>query len=123
MIKVVVILVRFFIFLPTVLTMSSNDESLSSTYPPDIGCFAEGYWSPENFKAYNCSVTNSMVNFLNLSRPEITGQPFLSVYCLNPPADDDCPFGLCPNPDIAGPLVRFSSRSIHLFTRVVVTEC
>ena len=90
--------------------MSSNDGPLPSTYPPDIGCFDAGFWSPAIFEINNCSVTSNMVNFLNLSGSDINIKPFLTVYCLNPPADDVCPFGFCPNPDIAGPLVRFSSE-------------
>jgi len=87
--------------------MSSNGDF--STYPPDIACFAEGFWDPEIFQINNCSVTDNMVNFLNLSGSNINVKPFLTVYCLNPPSDDGCPFGFCPNPDIAGPLVRFSN--------------
>lgn len=87
----------------------STGDPLAVTYPPDIGCFAEGFWDPEIFELNDCSVTNGMVNFLNLSGTDIDIRPFLTVYCLNPPVDDACPFGLCPNPDIAGPLVRISS--------------
>ncbi|KAJ2917890.1 hypothetical protein MD484_g2500, partial [Candolleomyces efflorescens] len=27
---------------------------------------------------------------------------FISAYCLNPPEDDGCPYGPCPNPDVTG---------------------
>lgn len=30
------------------------------------------------------------------------------IYCLNPPKNDDCPIGICPNPDVDGPLVRIA---------------
>ena len=56
----------------------------------------------------NCSVTNNMVNFLNLTGPKY--EPYLAAYCLSPPGDDDCPFGFCSNSDIAGPLVRIASE-------------
>ena len=89
--------------------MSSSDQGvLSTTYPPDISCFAKGYWLPEVFEENNCSVTNNMLNFLNLTGPDV--KPYLSIYCLNAPSDDICPFGFCPNPDIAGPLVRVASK-------------
>lgn len=89
---------------------SGGDEVvLSTTYPPDIGCFsAEQFWLPAIFEANNCSVTDNMVGFLNLTGPDV--KSYLSVYCLNPPSDDVCPFGFCPNPDIAGPLVRVASE-------------
>ena len=88
--------------------MASNDQ-LPVTYPPDISCFAQGFWDPDEFKANHCSVTNNMVNFLNLTGSD--AKQYVTVYCLNPPADDICPFGFCPNPDIAGPLVRIASES------------
>lgn len=94
--------------------MASGDEvPLAATYPPDISCFSSEWWSPETFKELNCSVTGNMVNFLNLTGPDVKG--YLSVYCQNPPADDVCPFGFCPNPDVAGPLVRIASEFIHAF--------
>ena len=48
-----------------------------------------------------------MINFLNLTEDP---KQYVTVYCLNPPEDDICPFGFCPNPDIAGPLVRIASE-------------
>jgi hypothetical protein len=87
---------------------SGNEVVLSATYPPDIDCFAQGYWDPDIFKANHCSVTTNMLNFLNLTGGDV--KPYLQVYCLNPPEDDICPFGFCPNPDIAGPLVRIASE-------------
>ena len=94
--------------------MSSGDEVvMSTTFPPDIECFAQGYWLPEIFEINNCSVTDNMLGFLNLTGPSV--KSYLSVYCLNAPADDICPFGFCPNPDIAGPLVRVASKSILAF--------
>ena len=97
--------------------MGSNGD-LPLTYPPDIYCFTEGYpyWFPSLFEENNCSVTENMVNFLNLSGTVIDVKPYLTVYCLNPPADDDCPFGFCPNPDIAGPLVRIASGLAPAFS-------
>jgi hypothetical protein len=80
------------------------------TYPPDIDCFTNGDYSGllSNFTMNNCSITNNMVKFLNL-----TGQnykPYLNAYCTSPPSNDNCPFGFCPNSDIAGLWVRIASE-------------
>ena len=90
--------------------MASN-QLPPSFYPPDTGCFVDWtifgtFW--ETFAENNCSVTSNMVDFLNLTGPGVW--PYVQAYCLNPPGDDDCPFGFCPNPDIAGPLVRIASE-------------
>ena len=45
-------------------------------------------------------VTSSMVDFLNLTRDGLSS--FKDAYCLSPPDDDNCPYGYCPNPDVAG---------------------
>lgn len=96
--------------------MASNDQvPLSTTYPPNISCFAGPYWDPWIFAENNCSVTENMVDFLNLTGPDV--KPYLTVYCLNPPSDDICPFGFCPNPDIAGPLVRIGSELTRALDR------
>jgi len=58
-------------------------------------------------------VTDNMVGFLNLTGPDL--KSYLSVYCLNPPSDDVCPFYVCPNADIAGPLVRIASELTPAF--------
>ena len=44
-----------------------------------------------------------MVDFLNMTT---TADPsiFWQAYCLNPPDEDNCPFGYCPNLDVAGKL-------------------
>jgi len=72
-------------------------------YPPDVDCFiltdnGTGY-DPASIKQNNCTVSQNMVNFLNLTR-EI--DKYVGAYCTNPPKNDDCPFDFCPNPDIAG---------------------
>ena len=95
---------------------SGNEVPLATTYPPDISCFSSEWWSTETFKDLGCSVTDNMVDFLNLTGPDVKG--YLSVYCLNPPQDDVCPFGFCPNPDIAGPLVRIASESTEVFSNL-----
>jgi len=65
---------------------------------------------------------------VNCSAKDPTGEsalPFVlsfdvkpyTVYCLNPPGDDGCPIGICPNPDIAGVLVR----TAHYITVLCLT--
>jgi hypothetical protein len=34
---------------------------------------------------------------------------FATIYCLSPLKNDNCPVGICPNPDIDGLLVRIAS--------------
>lgn len=90
--------------------MSFDDRlsDLVQTYPPNISCFPIGReWSPDIYTQNDCSITPNMVAFLNLTVKSY--KPYLAAYCLNPPADDDCPFGFCPNPDIAGSLVRIAN--------------
>jgi len=41
--------------------------------------------------------------------------PFFPIYCLNPPKDDGCPLGICPNPDIDGLLVRIARTPLVSF--------
>jgi len=35
---------------------------------------------------------------------------FTAIYCLNPPDNDGCPVGICPNPDVAGTLLRIARK-------------
>lgn len=86
------------------------DGGLNNTgvWPPDVQCFAvtnydEGF-DPASFKLHNCTVSQNMVNYLNLTS-EIG--KYVSAYCANPPRDDDCPFDFCPNPEIAGMNTNF----------------
>lgn len=66
------------------------------TFPPDVQCYIDaGNWA--NPACHQ--PTEAMVNFLNLTQS--IGN-YLQAYCNNPPNDDSCPFGYCPNPDIAG---------------------
>ena len=45
----------------------------------------------------------------------------VAIYCLNPPEDDGCPLGICPNPDIAGPLLRIARKfPLSCFRRMVI---
>ena len=92
-----------------------------SIYPPDVDCFwftqDDPLWKV-NFRTNNCSVTSNMVDFLNLTGADY--KLYLAAYCMNPPADDDCPFGFCSNMDIAGPLVRVASKLTFSATRAML---
>ena len=41
-------------------------------------------------------------DFLNLTTVSLS--TFKQAYCINLPEGDNCPFGYCPNPDVAGKL-------------------
>ena len=82
-------------------------------YPPDINCTLSDWQDPKLVKLLDCSVTDSMVSFLNLKGSNI--DRYFDAYCSNPPKDDGCPHSPCPNPDVAGPLVRIASESTHAF--------
>ncbi|KAL4250485.1 hypothetical protein ABKN59_006963 [Abortiporus biennis] len=77
-----------------------------TVYPPDTYCSSSLQFGggDTDFNACGLSVTNAMVNFLNLTSDMDT---YFQAYCLNPPPDDSCPFGYCPNGDIAGPFIRW----------------
>ena len=93
--------------------MASGDEPPPSIYyPPGVNCSWYEWQHPELVEWLNCTMTDSMVNFLNLTE-NITR--YVSAYCSNPPEDDGCPYGPCPNPDIAGPLVRIASELTYAF--------
>ena len=88
--------------------MADGSSNSTAIWPPDVQCFAitdaEDGFHYDLFKQNNCTVSQNMVNYLNLTL-EI-GQ-YIAAYCTNPPRDDDCPFDFCPNPDIAGVMLMF----------------
>jgi hypothetical protein len=51
------------------------------------------------FLSDSCVITNFMVS--SLLNTSSSPNAIKSVYCLNPGRTDSCPYGLCPNPDIA----------------------
>lgn len=84
--------------------MSKTGLAMTSDqyYPPGALCFDTdeiGARRASYYTNYNCTVMPDMVNFLNLTS---TVSGYIASYCLNPPDDDGCPFGYCPNSDIAG---------------------
>jgi len=45
----------------------------------------------------------------------------ITLYCARPPDDDDCPIGVCPNPDVAGTLLRIARKfSLSFLPRTVI---
>ena len=81
-------------------------------YPPGVECFhPDGgpAWNGEAYQAGGCEVTDDMLAFLNLT----SISSYITAYCLNPAPDDSCPFGFCPNPDIAGVWSERSSWPRH----------
>ena len=94
--------------------------SLPGLVMPDTG----PYWSsvfdcrPEDpgvpaEDTFSMSVNQDIFNYFSRPEGNINATSFLAIYCLNPLGDDGCPFGLCPNPDIAGPLLRMA-RTCYL---------
>ena len=56
-----------------------------------------------------------MVAALGLTSDFVT---FFAAYCTNPPPDDGCPYGFCPNTEIAGESgVTFYTILAHLCSR------
>jgi len=71
---------------------------------------------------FSMTVDREMVNYFSRLESRINPASFLEIYCLNPPKDDGCPVGICPNPDIAGPLVRIARKFSFSFLRRMVVQ-
>jgi hypothetical protein len=90
--------------------MTSN--SSQPIFPPDATCLANALAEAYPFSEINssCSITDPMISFLNLTNFD----DYFAHYCLNPPDDDGCPYGFCPNSDIAGWVyLPYSSSDSH----------
>ena len=66
----------------------------------DTNCSTIHQFSDPIFQCKDDIVTSSMVDFLNLTTNGLSN--FKGAYCINPPNDDNCPFGYCSNSDVAG---------------------
>ncbi|KIJ23310.1 hypothetical protein M422DRAFT_56880 [Sphaerobolus stellatus SS14] len=75
--------------------------------PSSAQCFA---WERFDPTGRNCSVTQDMITFLNLTH---SFNDYFGAYCLNPPASDGCPYGYCPNSDIAAVLVFYHPNELQ----------
>ena len=60
---------------------------------------------------FSMTVNRGMIDYFSLPEGHIDPSKFTSIYCLHPLKDDSCPVGICPNPDIAGSLVRYACTS------------
>ncbi|KAI0795476.1 hypothetical protein C8Q75DRAFT_452804 [Abortiporus biennis] len=97
----------------SIIGRSASQVLLSNltTFPPDTFC-ANAFSFDSAMSSCvggdccpDMPVTQNMMDFLNIT----TSSQYFQAYCLSPPDDDSCPFGLCPNGDIAGVLVRIST--------------
>lgn len=66
---------------------------------------------------FSMTVNRNMVNYFSQPGGKINPTSFIAIYCLNPVGDDNCPVGICPNPDIAGVLVRVARAFSISFLR------
>lgn len=90
-----------------------GDTSTSTFY-----CWAEDPREASMHEdVFSMTVNRNMLNYFSQQGGRIDPESFVAIYCLNPLGDDDCPVGLCPNPDIAGLLVRTARMSTVLFLR------
>ncbi|KAI0795499.1 hypothetical protein C8Q75DRAFT_746302 [Abortiporus biennis] len=106
-----------------------------TTYPPDTLCidsggavgiatddYLNGDFIPTNNPCFggdccsNAPVTPAMIDYLNITNTK----SYFQAYCVNPASDDDCPYGYCPNPDVAGVLVRLSQYVTSLCLSVLL---
>jgi hypothetical protein len=87
----------------------------ASVFP---SCFSDhNFWGDWQTECKNVPITAAMVSFLNLTKSK---NSYFAAYCLNPPNDDSCPFGYCPQPDITGPLVRIASYITTLCLTILI---
>ncbi|KAF7329024.1 hypothetical protein MVEN_02532500 [Mycena venus] len=86
--------------------------NLSTTFPDRDACFDD----PTNVSSPICYIpSRTMVDFLNIT----TGPLYWEHYCVDPPPDS-CPWGYCPNPDVASPAVRYSAYFVSLVSAILV---
>ena len=78
-------------------TMASFSNSSRTVVPPGAQCFVNSLQAAN--PGTSCPVTNDMVQYLNLTD---RFDDYFLAYCLNPPRDDGCPYGYCPNFEVAG---------------------
>jgi len=77
--------------------------------PSTLYCWAEDPREASMHEdVFSISVNRNMLNYFSQPGGRIDPTSFVAIYCLNPVGDDNCPVGICPNPDIAGVLVRIA---------------
>ena len=57
--------------------------------------FPSNYQAGDNYTRADINAYNALV---------------VTLYCAQPPDNDDCPIGVCPNPDVAGTLLRIARK-------------
>ena len=77
-----------------------SNSSHTLVVPSGAACFV-GSPQAGDLTSSPCPVTSDMLQFLNLT---VDFGAYFDAYCLNPPQGDGCPYGYCPNSEIAGPL-------------------
>ncbi|KAK7683466.1 hypothetical protein QCA50_013300 [Cerrena zonata] len=98
--------------------MSSNVTAWPVSWPPNT-CYIFNGKLERNQACleFMPAVTPDMISFLSLTSLDV----FKQAYCLDPPEDDSCSFGHCPNPDVAGyAIVSFWYRKHRL--NIIVGE-
>ncbi|KAJ6476186.1 hypothetical protein C8R45DRAFT_1102458 [Mycena sanguinolenta] len=88
-----------------------NGFSATWVFPDHDPCFGD----PSNTSSICQIPSDTMIRFLNISSPSA----YLDVYCDNPPVDS-CAFGYCPNPDVASPVVRYSTYFTSLVSAILI---
>ena len=97
-----------------------SNSSHTLVVPSGAACFV-GSPQAGDLTSSPCPVTSDMLQFLNLT---MDFGAYFGAYCLNPPQGDGCPYGYCPNSEIAGILscpfsLRYSTDSLKgLFVRI-----
>ena len=68
------------------------------------------------------NVTMQMAQYyLQVTGKDLTTETTNNVYCTNPPKEGPCLNGICPNPDIAGTVLRISRKfSLSFLSRMVI---
>ena len=79
--------------------MNSYSNSTRAVFPPGAECFVG---SLQAANGTSCPVATDMIQFLNLTD---RFDDYFLAYCLNPPQDDGCPYGYCPNFEVSGSLL------------------
>ena len=87
--------------------MDLDPRGVGNTSTSAFYCWAEDPKEASMHEdVFSMTVNQNMLNYFSQYDGRINPGSFAAIYCLNPLGDDDCPVGVCPNPDIAGVLVR-----------------
>ncbi|EIN05064.1 hypothetical protein PUNSTDRAFT_137747 [Punctularia strigosozonata HHB-11173 SS5] len=97
------------------LTSSHLITNASSGFNPSLSCIVFNLTHGFAVAHTGCSEASTMdpsYDALGVSLMNVTGlnvfPTFFQLYCMNPSSDDGCPYGACPNSDLAGLFTRIS---------------